>query len=233
MWAEPTKDADIDWDAIWKDVEKVEARCPAARRQDAGKRHNDVYDDRSAKMQSDEAERRREEARVKLLIAGPPHADDDEALGSIADYRGAPGSPPPRSPIASDDDERGRTHIDDSCRAHRSPTKQQLSRRADHSTRTDHSDDHYEYDDCRGRNAHKEHRNKERRTEKRWYRKWDQKWVSEEEARQDDFDPNLLVEVEVDVEDDHGRDDYIEHNKNRSRSNGYKDDFRAAYGIKY
>ena len=44
---------------------------------------------------------------------------------------------------------------------------------------------------------------------------------------------NALVEVEVDVEDDHGRDNYIEYNKNRSGSKGYKDDFRAAYGIKY
>jgi hypothetical protein len=197
VWAEPVKGADIDWDAIWKDVEKIEARAPAARRQDTDKRHNDVYKDRSAKMQSDEAERRREAARIKFLVAGPPHADDDEALGSIADYRGAPGSPPPRSPIASDDDERVRTHIDDS------------------------------------RNAHKERRNKERRTEKRWYRIWDNKWVSEEEARQEDFDPNYVVEVEVDDKDDRSHDDYIDYNKNRSRSKGYKDDFRAAYGIKY
>jgi hypothetical protein len=193
VWAKPIKDADINWDAIWKDVEKVEARYPAARRQDAGKRHNDVYDDRSARMQSDKAERRREEARVKLLIAGPPHADDDEALGSIADYRGAPGSPPPRSPIASDDDERVRTHIDDS------------------------------------RNAHKQRRNKERRTEKRWYRIWDSKWVSEEEARQEDFDPYGLVEVEVDIEDNHGRDDHHDLGSDRS-FDGY-DATRATHDV--
>ena len=87
VWAKPIEhDTDRDWDAIWKDVEEVEARFPAARRQDADKRHNDVYDNRSAKMQSDKAERCREAARIRFLIAGPPHADVDKALVSIADY---------------------------------------------------------------------------------------------------------------------------------------------------
>ena len=50
----------------------------------------------------------------------------------------------------------------------------------------------------------------------RWYDRNGNK-VSEEQARQEDFDPCYYVEVEVDVEDDHGRDDYIEYNKNRSQ----------------
>ena len=79
---------------------------------------------------------------------------------------------------------------------------------------------------------HKEHRNKERRTEKRWYDGNGNKWVSEEEARQEDFDPNYCVEVQVDV--DRRLDDYIETARRLHRiqqesqpSKGYKDDFHV------
>ena len=64
----------------------------------------------------------------------------------------------------------------------------------------------------------------------------------------EDFDPRYYVEVEVDVEDDCSRDDYVDYGKGRgryddhngghdshktARSDGYKDDFSAAYGIQY
>jgi len=120
------------------------------------------------KMQAEQTDRLQDRTRIEAIADSLGPADVDYGLGAIDDYRGAPGSPPPRSPIATDDDDRNNrpstppptkykpAHLrgaDTDHRTRRSPTRQQHACRADyrqnsdneHSARSDRSNDRYEH----------------------------------------------------------------------------------------